>query len=207
MNFIEIMESILPIGPTKWDQVWEQHSVVFPDRELNTLRRKYTTLHRKKIPTGDPHMPDEVRMAKHCKYGISQKAELGDATGEYDMMQEDDRADDDPEEGVPLEDRCDQHPPAVKRRLNLVPIPPNASNLNATPCAQNNRGNLSPRRTKVNKKQYFFALMAMQMQNEAAQRAHEAREQAASRAQMQYMILGLSTAYLGSIQSQKKIKG
>ena len=86
MNFIEIMESILPIGPTKWDQVWEQHSVVFPDRELNTLRRKYTTLHRKKIPTGDPHMPDEVRMTKRCKYKIAEKAELGDGTGQYDMM-------------------------------------------------------------------------------------------------------------------------
>ena len=46
--------------------------------------------------------------------------------------------------------------------------------------------------------------MAMQMQNEAAQRAHEAREQAASRAQMQTMITGLATAYFASTKKSKR---
>ena len=91
------MHSVLPIGPTEWEQVLDLHSAQYPGRDVNSLRRKYTTLHRKKMPTGDPLCPEEVRMAKACKYRIAQKADLGDATGEYDMMQEDDRADDDPE--------------------------------------------------------------------------------------------------------------
>ena len=188
INLMEIMISILPIGPTEWEQVWEHHNVTFPGRDVNGLRRKYTTLHRKKIPTGDPNMPDEVHMAKQCKYRIAQKAELGDGTGAYDMMVEESRADDDPEEGVPLDDPCNP-------QADLVPAPPT-----------NNRGTLSPRRSNTNDKQDFLALMAMQMQSEAAQRAHEAREQAASRAQMQSMILGLSTAYFGSLKSKKKRK-
>ena len=46
--------------------------------------------------------------------------------------------------------------------------------------------------------------MAMQMQSDAAQRDHEACEQAASRAQLRSIILGLTTAFFGSVQSQKK---
>ena len=83
-------------------------------------------------------------------------------------------------------------------------MPHDSSNLNVSPCALNKWRNLSLRRSKLNEKQDFFDLKAMQMQNDATQRAHEAREQAASRAQMQSMILGLSTAYFGPIHSQKK---
>ena len=173
---MEAMHQILPIGPLEWDQVLELHSVQFPGRDVNGLRRKYNTLHRKKMPIGDPHMPEEIGMAKSCKYCISQKAKLGDGTGQYDMMQEDDCADDDPEEGVPLDD------PGV-----IVPIFAEHSPVPAVPPLgnTNNRSSASLRKNKASKKQDFFALMAMQMQNEAAQRAHEAREQAASRAQMQ----------------------
>ena len=69
--FIEAMHSIFPIGPTEWKQVLELHSVQFQGRDTNTLRRKYTTLHRKMKPTGNPNMPDEVRMAKSCKSDIA----------------------------------------------------------------------------------------------------------------------------------------
>ena len=157
---MEAMLQVLPIGPDEWDEVWNLHSVQFPGRDCNGLRRKYTTLHRKKMPTGDPFMPDEVRMAKHCKVCIAQKAELGDGTGQYDMLQDDDRADDDPEEGIPIEDPC----------LDVLPLPNPPSTNSST------RSGLSPRKSKVQENQDFFALMAMQMQNEAAQRAHEACE-------------------------------
>ena len=78
---MEAMLEELPIGPDEWDIVWNLHSVQFPGRDVNSLRCKYTTLHRKNMPTDDPHMPDCVRMAKVCKVCIAQKAELGDGTG------------------------------------------------------------------------------------------------------------------------------
>ena len=64
MHLLQIMETVVPIGPTEWDEVLDQHCEVFPGRDVDSLRRKYTTLHRKKIPTGDPNMPPEVRLAK-----------------------------------------------------------------------------------------------------------------------------------------------
>ena len=81
MHLLQIMETVVPIGPTEWDEVLDQHSEVFPRRDVDSLRRKYTTLHRKKIATGDPNMPLEVRLAKKVKYAISDKAELGDDIG------------------------------------------------------------------------------------------------------------------------------
>ena len=75
--FLNIMLDILPIGPTEWEQVVDQHSVSYPSRHVNTLRRKYTPLQRKKIPTGDLNMTNKVRMVKQCKYCILDKAELG----------------------------------------------------------------------------------------------------------------------------------
>ena len=67
ISFLTIMLDILPIGPTEWEQVLDAHSVSFPGRDVNGLRRKYTTLHHKRISTGDPSMPDAVCLAKRCK--------------------------------------------------------------------------------------------------------------------------------------------
>ena len=116
---LNIMSDILPIGPTEWEQVLDSHSVHFPGRDVNGLRRKYTTLHRKKIPTGDPNMPDAVRMAKRCKYRIADKAELCDGSSHYNMMRGNDAADVDPEGGIPVDDPCDVMPPVT---LPVVPV-------------------------------------------------------------------------------------
>ena len=93
MNLLTVMEAVVPIGPIEWDEVLDQHSTLFPGRDVDSLRRKYTTLHRKKIPTGDPNMPPEVRLAKRVKYAISDKAELGDGGREFDLMSDDDGED------------------------------------------------------------------------------------------------------------------
>ena len=140
-------------------------------------------------------------MTKHCKVRIAKKAELGEGTGQYDILEEEDRADHDPEEGIPANKSC-LVALALPQPL-LLHVPPPSTNSSSL----SHRSTLSPRKSKVHEKQNIFALMAMQMQNEAAQRACEACNQAATRAQMQAMIAGLATAYFGSVKSQKKEKG
>jgi hypothetical protein len=86
MNFLSIMEVVLPIGGEEWDEVFQQHTATgYPGRDTESIRRKYGTLHRKPIPTGDPSMPDEVRLAKKVKYKIGDKANIGDGEEEYDL--------------------------------------------------------------------------------------------------------------------------
>jgi hypothetical protein len=84
-NFLDIMEGVLPIGGEEWDEVFQQHSVLYPGRDINSLRRKYGALYRKGIPTGDPNCPPEVRQAKRVKYKIGDKANIGDGEEEYDL--------------------------------------------------------------------------------------------------------------------------
>ena len=57
LHMLYIMEEILPIGQDEWDEVVSRHSIGFPGRDIDSIRRKYATLHRKSIPTGDPSMP------------------------------------------------------------------------------------------------------------------------------------------------------
>ena len=47
MNLLTVMEAVVPIGPIEWDEVLDQHSTLFPGRDVDSLRRKYTALHRK----------------------------------------------------------------------------------------------------------------------------------------------------------------
>ena len=52
---------------------------------MYAIRRKYMTLQRKTIPTGDPKCPAEVKQAKRIKYKLGQKADLGDAAESYSI--------------------------------------------------------------------------------------------------------------------------
>ena len=85
MNFLGIMLQIMPIGGDDWEAVLEEHSILFPGREVESLRRKFSLLHRKKIPTGDPRCPEEVILAKRIKYQISSRADVGDGEEEMDL--------------------------------------------------------------------------------------------------------------------------
>jgi len=87
LHFLNLMEEILPIGSQEWDQLLQLHLVDFPTtgRTVDSLRRKYASLHRKKIPTGDPECPVEVKKAKRVKRLIGIKADLGCGEEEMDI--------------------------------------------------------------------------------------------------------------------------
>ena len=80
------MERILTIGPIEWESVAIENSNDFLGRDVDSIPRKYISLHRKKIPTGDLNIPMEVRMTKRVKYKIGDKAKLDDTTIKYDML-------------------------------------------------------------------------------------------------------------------------
>jgi hypothetical protein len=85
MNFLVIMRDVMPIGGDEWDEVLDRHSVRYPGREVDSLRRKFSQLHRKLTPTGDPVCPKEVKLAKRVKYQISSRADVGDGNEEMDL--------------------------------------------------------------------------------------------------------------------------
>ena len=87
-SFLDVLEEQLPIGPDQWQEVADLHEQNgYNNRDPYSLRRKFNTLHKKTCPTGDPHMPEDVKQAKRIKYLIGDKANLIDASSpQFDLL-------------------------------------------------------------------------------------------------------------------------
>jgi hypothetical protein len=108
LHLLGIMKEILPTDGNEWDEVLHQHNVIYHacERDVPKLRRKFTSL--SKIPSGDPHMPEDVRLAKHIRHLITAKNSIscGDEdvievnnNGNIDDEDDDDEENDDCETG------------------------------------------------------------------------------------------------------------
>ncbi|KAI9906783.1 hypothetical protein PsorP6_004204 [Peronosclerospora sorghi] len=65
---LDIDEKRKPLGASMWEDVAYEYNRNLPSghevRDVEALRRKFTTMKNCKNPTGDPRMPPEVRRAK-----------------------------------------------------------------------------------------------------------------------------------------------
>ena len=80
-SMLTSIEQYLPMGPEEWEAVADSHSFEFPNREAQSLRRKFQALYNVRIPTGDPTMPAHVRRAKRIRYLIEERADASNLTG------------------------------------------------------------------------------------------------------------------------------
>ena len=62
LSLLAVMERILPIGTEEWEQVQMDHSKNYPGRDVESIHRKYNSLHRKQVPTGDPNFGSSKRL-------------------------------------------------------------------------------------------------------------------------------------------------
>lgn len=87
-NLLDIIERMLPLCADEWNAVLAEHNKCFGDqrRTVDSLKRKFSTLHRKKMPTGDPQMPDDVRRAKHIRFRMTERAAIGFGDEEADEL-------------------------------------------------------------------------------------------------------------------------
>lgn len=85
MHAFSIIERIIPCDSDEWAQVAEEHSRMFEGRDVDSIKRKFCDMHRRKAPTGDPSIPPEVLLAKKCKVLIGDKAMIGGANEVFDM--------------------------------------------------------------------------------------------------------------------------
>eukprot|EP00536_Pseudo-nitzschia_multiseries_P008746 jgi/Psemu1/21299/gm1.21299_g len=107
LELLHTLKAILPVGPEGWAQAVQIHNDNFPDtdRSLQNLRRKYNDLYRKKIPTGDPNCPKEVKLAKKpykMEAGYQNNTEDNKYISSEDDVDDDDSDDDNIPRIVPL---------------------------------------------------------------------------------------------------------
>ena len=99
---LEAIDDIVPIGNPDWERVWDRHNTRYPqkDRTAESLRRKFQTLVKKKMKTGDPNCPPHIRSAKRIYRKIVEATDGSDGKSNKekdDDDDEDDRDDDDDE--------------------------------------------------------------------------------------------------------------
>ncbi len=96
-DLLAIIDEIVPIGNTEWEEIWERHNEGYAerDRTVESLKRKFQELVRKKIPTGDPNCPRYVRYANRIFYKIIQATEgsTGGSDVRNDLLGDDDIGD------------------------------------------------------------------------------------------------------------------
>ena len=77
---LDLLQDKLPVGKEEWEEVQRIHCQRFPemDRNADSLKRKFSALYRKQIPTGDPHIPPDVQRAKRIRADMTDRIDLGD---------------------------------------------------------------------------------------------------------------------------------
>ena len=99
------VDEIVPVGNPEWERIWEKHNSCYPnqDRTVESLKRKFQELVKKKMKTGDPNCPPHVRFAKRIYRKIVEATD--GSTGGSDLKNdledddEDNEVEDDGEEG------------------------------------------------------------------------------------------------------------
>jgi len=187
MNLLSVLQRVLPIGPEEWQQCADEHSVSFPlgRRCKDSIRRKFSDLYRKGIPTGDPNCPEDVKLAKRIKWAIGDRAAIGDGEEEFNLAdtsftssQPDPDA---PPVADPLleDDSDDDDEPVV-----LAPVVPAAPPpARPRPLAPVKRSYTTSRGGKDELKQDFLELYQTNMLAQQQERAEERRQAAEERRQ------------------------
>lgn len=62
-SLLELLDEQLPLCKEEWVAVLSRHEKRYPGlkRTVDSLKRTFAALHRKKMPTGDPIMPPDVQ--------------------------------------------------------------------------------------------------------------------------------------------------
>jgi hypothetical protein len=78
LHFLNIAASIKPADLPGWQRVLQEHNLTYAhmNRTADSLRRKFNQLNGKKIPTGDPKCPEQVRLAKRVKLSINEGVDM-----------------------------------------------------------------------------------------------------------------------------------
>jgi len=84
MNFLEILERRLPTSGSEWSLVASEHSETYPtmERNVESIKRQYQSLLRRREPTGDPNCPPDVKKAKAIDRLLKAKQRAGDISEE-----------------------------------------------------------------------------------------------------------------------------
>ena len=88
MSMVKTQREIFPIRSHQWELVVVKATTkktgILEDLK-DSITRKYSTLHKKPFPTGNPNITPAIKLAKEIKHLIGIKANSGDGEDEFDL--------------------------------------------------------------------------------------------------------------------------
>ena len=87
-SLAESVKEFVPISGTEWEQVWNGHISIFPNRNRTTKSLKciFQEMARGKIPTGESECPHHIRIAKRAYHSIVKATDgsTGDGSNDWE---------------------------------------------------------------------------------------------------------------------------
>ena len=78
---LDLIQELKPMGRMEWETLLDKFNRRVPaarERDVRGIQSKFASLHSKKMPTGDPNMPADVKRAKHLHYKIMEESDMVD---------------------------------------------------------------------------------------------------------------------------------
>ena len=97
-TLLKAVERILPIDAEGWNKVYDIFNSKHSSRGVEGLKRKFNKLANKPVPTGNPNIPEDVKVAKSIKgklFHHSGATNLSDEEEEEEEDEEEEELDDD----------------------------------------------------------------------------------------------------------------
>lgn len=75
-HILDDIEMFQPLGKDEWEVLAPDHTKTFREknRTANGLKKKF----RKRMPTRDPGIPDDVRRPRHLRYRLTELVEIAE---------------------------------------------------------------------------------------------------------------------------------
>ena len=97
-TLLKAIEQILPIDAEAWNEVHDVFNSKHTPRGVEGLKRKFNKLTKKPVPTGNPNMPEDVKLTKSIKSKLfchSEATNLSEEEEEDEEEEEEEEVNDD----------------------------------------------------------------------------------------------------------------
>ena len=94
-TLLKAIERILPIDVEGWNEVHELFNSKHTPRGVEHLKRKFNKLANKPVPTGNPNMPEDVKLAKSIKGKLFRRSGATNLSDEEEEEEEEEEELDD----------------------------------------------------------------------------------------------------------------
>ena len=94
-TLLKAVERILPVDAEGWTEVHEIFNSKHSSRGVEGLKRKFNKLANKPVPTGNPNIPEDVKLAKSIKGKLFRRSEATNLSDEEEEEEEEEEELDD----------------------------------------------------------------------------------------------------------------